>query len=107
MPGAKLCPNCGNVLRAEDAPDSAPVGRHLLRELLFWVALAAILGFLWTASGTGERIGGLGAIGLLIWLLRRSRRRAARNAISEPAYYFCGYCHQRCESENLREVSPR
>lgn len=106
-PGTRLCPNCGNILRAEGVPNSVPVGRHLLRELLFWVALAAILSFLWTASGSGDRIGGLGAIVLLLWLLRRSRRHAAAQSISESGRYRCDYCQGRFEGEDLRDISPR
>lgn len=107
VPGTKLCPNCGNILRAEDVLDPIAGGRHLRRELLFWVALAAILGFLWTANTTGERVGGLGAIILLGWLLRRSRQHASGMAVMKAGRYYCDYCHRRFEGEGLRELPPR
>lgn len=107
VPGTKLCPNCGNVLRAEGASEPRAAGGQLQRELLFWGALALVLGYLWTASGTGERIGGAGAIILLVWLLRRSRQRAAGQTLGEPGRYHCDYCQGRFEGEELREVSPR
>lgn len=106
MRDVKLCPNCGNLLRAEGVPDPVPATRHLQRELLFWIALAVILGFLWTTSGTGERIGGLGAIVLLVWLLWRARRRAPGEAADGSGRYRCEYCHRRFEGEDLRELSP-
>lgn len=105
--GTKLCPNCGNILRAEDVSDPVPGGRHLQRELLFSIALAAILGFLWTANTAGERVGGLGAMGLLLWLLWRSRQRAAGKAVMKTGRYSCDYCYRRFEGEELRDISPR
>jgi hypothetical protein len=107
MPGEKLCPNCGNILRAEGLPDPVPAGRQLGRELLFWLALAMVLAFLLNAGTTGERVGGLGAIALLIWLVRRSRRRAAPAGDSATGRYRCDYCQGRFEGEDLRDISPR
>jgi len=107
MSGTRLCPNCGYVLRAEGALSSVPVGRYLFRELLFWVALAVLLGFLWVASSTGERVAGVGAIALLVWLLRRSRGRAMRRGSCQSDRYHCAYCHQWFEGEDLRELPSR
>jgi len=106
MLGAKLCPNCGNALRI-DAPDPVPAGRRLLGALLFWGALAAILAFLWSAGGTGERVGALGAIALLVWLSLRSRRRVAREPARGQRYYCCDQCHQRFEVDGACEPVPR
>jgi len=107
MSGAKLCPNCGNVLHAEGAFSSDPAGRHLLREVLFWIALALVLGFLWVASSTGERVAGLGAIILLVWLLRRSRQRAVHRSGSQADRHYCDYCQRWFEGEDLRELPLR
>lgn len=107
MPGEKLCPNCGNILRAEGVPDPVPAGRRLGRELAFWLALAVILAFLLSASTTGERVGGLGAIGLLIWFQRRWRRRAAATGRTGTGRYRCDYCQGRFEGDDLRDISSR
>jgi hypothetical protein len=107
MPGEKLCPNCGNILRAEGVPDPVPAGRHLGRELAFWLALAVILAFLLSASTTGERVGGLGAIALLIWFQRRLRRSAAATGRTGTGRYRCDYCQGRFEGDDLRDISPR
>jgi len=107
MSGARLCPYCGNILHAERALSSVPVGRYLFRELLFWIALAVLLAFLWVASSTGERVAGVGAIVLLVWLLRWSRGRAMRRGSSESDRYRCAYCHQWFEGEDLRELPAR
>jgi hypothetical protein len=107
MPGEKLCPHCGNILRAEGVPDPMPPGRRFARELMFWLALAAVLAYLMGATTTGERVAGLAAIALLIWLLRRSRRRAAPAAASGTGRFRCDYCQGRFEGEDLRDISPR
>ena len=105
MSGGKLCPNCGNLLRV-DAPDPVPVGRLLLGVLLFWAAVALILAFLWSANSTGERIGALGAIALLVWLARRSRRRG-RDPVGDQAYFYCDQCQQRFEADGECELRPQ
>jgi hypothetical protein len=105
MSGAKLCPNCGNLLRV-DTPDPVPVGRLVLAVLLFWAAVALILAFLWSASSTGERIGALGAIALLVWFARRARRRG-REPVGDQAYFYCDQCQQRFEADRERELRPQ
>jgi len=105
MSDAKLCPNCGNLLRV-DALVPVPVGRLLLGVWLFWAAVALILAFLWSASSTGERIGASGAIALLVWLARRSRWRG-RDPVGEQAYYYCEQCQQRFEADGERELRPQ
>ena len=107
MAGEKLCPNCGNILRAEGAPDPVSDGRRFARELLFWLALAAILAFLMAATTTGDRVGGLGAIALLMWLRRRSGTRPAPASGSGTGRYRCDYCQGCFEGEELRDISPR
>ena len=107
MPGEKLCPNCGNILRAEGVPNPVPTGRHLGRELAFWLALALIFAFLLSATTTGERVGGLGVIALLIWFQRRWRRRAAATGGAGTGRYRCDYCQGRFEGDDLRDISPR
>jgi len=107
MPGEKLCPNCGNILRAEGVADSMPAGRRLGQELLFWLALAAVIAYLMGATTTGERVGGLGALALLVWFLRRSRKRAAPLGDSATGRYRCDYCQGRFEGDDLRDISPR
>lgn len=106
MPGPKLCPNCGNILRAEGLPDPIPA-RHLRQEILFWLAMAAVLAFLLGASTTGERVGGLGVIALLIWLRRRSRRGFAPPPGGETGRYRCDFCGGQFEGEELRDISSR
>jgi len=101
--GPNLCPSCGNVLSENGAPDDVAAGRHLLRELLFWAALALILAFLWSTSGTAERVGALGAIALLVWLRQWLRRREAQRAPIAPGGYRCDYCRQQFERGVPRE----
>ena len=107
MPTERLCPNCGNLLRAEGRLGPVPAERILGRELLLWLAVTAILAFLWNASTNGERVGGLGAIVLVVWLLRRSRRQAAAASGNTSERYRCDYCQARYEGEGLREINPR
>lgn len=90
---ARLCPNCGYVLRLGQVPGSATVGRYFVMELVYWAALAVILGFLWSSDRTGERVAGLGAIALVVGLYWRSRQRANRKALMESGGYYCDQCH--------------
>ena len=103
----KLCPNCGNVLTGYGAPDDVPPGRQILRELLFWAALVLLLALLWSAGRTGERVGAVGAIVLLVWLWRWSRRPATRGTRVAPESYRCDYCQQRFEREIFQEPPQR
>ncbi len=105
MPAAKLCPKCGNILRGEALADHVPAGRRLGRELLLWLCVAVILAFLWGAGTIGDRVGGVGAIVLIVWWLRRPSRRAAPAAENAAGRYCCDFCHGRFEGEGLREMA--
>ena len=106
MTGPKLCPNCGDILRTEGLMEPIP-SRDLTREILFWLAMAAVLAFLLGASTNGDRVGGLGAIALLIWLRRRSRKSLVRPSGADSERYHCDYCGGQFEGEKLRDISPR
>jgi hypothetical protein len=94
MSDARLCPNCGYVLRLGHVSGSVTAGRYFVMELVYWAVLAVLLGFLWKSDRTGERVAGLGAIALLVGLFWRSRQRANRKALMERgAYYYCDQCH--------------
>lgn len=102
-----MCPKCGNILRREVLLDPVPASRRLARELALWLSVAAIFAFLWDATTTGERIGGLGALVLVAWFLRRPRSRTDTPAERATGRYYCDYCHGRFEGEGLREVDLR
>ena len=71
------CPDCGG--------DLVPVGRRIVAvELLFWVALALLLAFLWSAGPARELYAGLAVLGFAAWWFLRVRRRA----------YYCGRCRR-------------
>ena len=95
----KLCPHCGHVLRPDCALDEARPGRLILRTIFFWAALALILAFLWSARGTAERVGALGAIALLFHLSWRSWHRRAQGAPPVRQGYHCDNCRRQFGSE--------
>jgi hypothetical protein len=103
MSDARLCPNCGYVLRPGHVSDSVTAGRYFVMELVYWAAFAVILGFLWSSDRTGERVAGLGAMALLVGLYWRSRQRANRKALTERGGYYCDQCHYYEEASGARE----
>ncbi|HUG77842.1 MAG TPA: hypothetical protein VML57_10195 [Burkholderiales bacterium] len=104
-PGPKLCPSCGSPLEAQYDQAGFPAGRFVAMEVLYWLALAMILGLLWSSGGARQLQAVLGIAVLAAWFLLRSRhRRAAREALVRKAgRYRCENCQRRFKGEELRE----
>jgi len=103
MRGAKSCPHCGFLLRYEDPPDAAfSAARYIAVEMLFWVALAFVLAFLWATPETSELNAVLAIITLAAWIRLRPRQRAHAAALLERRRYHCAQCKRDFSARDLQ-----
>lgn len=105
-PDEKICPDCGSVLRPYGIPRSLTPFRVVAVDLLFWTTLALFLAYLLSPRGDGELYATLGAAGLVIWAILRSRQRADRLEFAERGRYRCAQCGLHFEGDNLRPSPP-
>lgn len=105
----KLCPGCGGALEPQYDAAGFPVGRFVAMEVLYWLALALILGLLWSSGTARELQAVLGIAVLAAWFWLRARhRRAARGLLSTKAgRYRCQSCRRRFKGDGLTEEEPK
>lgn len=105
----KLCPGCGGPLAPQYEGPGFPVGRFVAMEVLYWLALALILGLLWSSGAARELQAVLGIAVLAAWFWLRARhRRAVRELLSAKAgRYRCVSCRRRFKGEELAEEESK
>lgn len=93
-------------MRPDEAPQSLRTARVLTVDLLFWATVTLLITYLLSPRGSGELYAVLGAAGLVVWALLRSRQRADRLELAERGRYRCDQCGLHFEGGDLRPTPP-
>jgi hypothetical protein len=105
----RLCPGCGSPLEPQYDPAGFPAGRFVAMEVLYWLALALILGLLWSSGAAPElqAVAGIAVLAAWFWLRARHRRAARELLVAKAGRYRCESCQRRFKGDALIEEEAK